>query len=140
MGDKCGTTWDDSNYPPPEEIGTHLHFPEMTTGQMGEPQPVVKDSSWIWPGPEGLPLRAVPGMFSVYNYGVPSSMGTVGSEGLGPGAITGIAIGTVAAVLLFGAAFLMLVKHDKESHPTVVVMTPHRKTKDLEDPSVTSIN
>ena len=85
------------------------------------------------------PLRAVPGKFSVYNYGTPPSMGTAGSAGLGPGAITGIVIGTVAAVFLFGAAFLMLVKHDKESHPTAVDMIPNRKTTYLENASVTSI-
>lgn len=144
MKEECGTTWDDSAYPPPAEEGTHLHFPEMTTGGMGEPQPVVKDDSWVWPGPDGLPLRAVPGKFSVYNYGVDAStMGTeamaltsTSSEGLGAGAIAGILIGTVAVVMLFAVAFSMLVKHSKESHPIPVVVTPNSKMRDLEESSV----
>lgn len=142
MKDKCGTTWDDSNYPPPEAIGTHLHFPEMTIGGMGEPQPVVKDESWVWPGPEGLPLRAVPGKFSVYNYGMgASTMGTgalsaSSEEGLGAGAIAGIVIGTVAVVALFAVAFAILAKHSKESHPMPVVMNPNSKMTDSEEASI----
>jgi len=136
MKDKCDTTWDDSNYPPPVEEGTHLHFPEMTKGEMGEPQPVVKDNSWVWPGPDGLPLRAVPGKFSVYNYGadaftIGNKGATTSSEGLGPGAISGIVIGTVAALVLFAVAFAAMTKRSKES-----LVTSHNGTiKDVEESS-----
>ena len=129
--------------PPPEYKGTHLHFPEMTTGEMGEPQPVVQDESWVWPGPDGLPLRAVPGKFSVYNYGVAASIGgtesfiaSTSSEGLGAGAISGIVIGTVAILVLFAVAFTLLVKHSKESHPYPFVTTPNEERSITGPPSV----
>lgn len=70
MPDKCGTTWDDSNYP--AEVDTTVAFPEMeggfplTDGKFETPeQPTITaDGAYIWPGPDGKKKKPVEGFFA----------------------------------------------------------------------------
>lgn len=69
MPDKCGTKWDDSNYP--MQIDTTVAFPFMSdtqpSGVLTDPQqPTIDDTGmWIWPGPEGTKKKPVSGNFAV---------------------------------------------------------------------------
>lgn len=68
MPDKCGTTWDDSNYPP--EVDTTVAFPAMeggfpdVDGLPAPEQPVITDGAFIWPGPDGNAKKPVVGNFA----------------------------------------------------------------------------
>lgn len=70
MPEKCGTTWDDSNYPAP--VDTTVAFPYMSDIEgdgdlVSHPQqPTIDDEGmWIWPGPEGTMKKPVVGNFAV---------------------------------------------------------------------------
>jgi len=69
MPDKCGTKWDDSNYP--ADVDTTVAFPYMsdietdTDGLETPQQPTIEDGMWIWPGPEGTKKKPVVGHFAV---------------------------------------------------------------------------
>jgi len=70
MPDKCGTTWDDSNYPP--EVDTTVAFPDMeggfpdvNDGLEAPEQPTITDEGgFIWPGPDGNGKKPVVGNFA----------------------------------------------------------------------------
>jgi len=67
MPDKCGTTWDDSNYPPP--VDTTVAFPYMSDMDSDPQQPTIDDDGmWIWPGPEGYKKKPVVGNFALNLY------------------------------------------------------------------------
>eukprot|EP00537_Pseudo-nitzschia_pungens_P006273 CAMPEP_0172376388 /NCGR_PEP_ID=MMETSP1060-20121228/66695_1 /TAXON_ID=37318 /ORGANISM="Pseudo-nitzschia pungens, Strain cf. cingulata" /LENGTH=232 /DNA_ID=CAMNT_0013103903 /DNA_START=51 /DNA_END=751 /DNA_ORIENTATION=- len=68
MPDKCGTSWDDSNYP--AKFDTTVAFPEMSDMEMvgileAPQQPTMMDGMWIWPGPMGTMKKPVVGNFAV---------------------------------------------------------------------------
>jgi len=64
MPDKCGTTWDDSNYPPP--VDTTVAFPYMSDMDSDPQQPTIDDDGmWIWPGPDGYKKKPVVGNFAI---------------------------------------------------------------------------
>jgi len=67
MPDVCGSTWDDSNYPP--KVDTTQAFPDMTfvdpkTRFVDHEQPLIKEGLWVWPGSEGRKKKAVIGNFA----------------------------------------------------------------------------
>lgn len=74
MPDKCGTTWDDKDYP--STIDTTVAFPKMVETDSGsknahEQPAITDDGKWTWPGPEGTKKKAVIGNFAtnLYNDG-----------------------------------------------------------------------
>jgi len=67
MPTKCGTTWDDSNYP--AAVDTTVAFPYMMdiapAGGLDMPQqPKMEDGMWMWPGPEGYKKKSVFGNYA----------------------------------------------------------------------------
>jgi len=77
MPDKCGTSWDDSNYP--QAVDTTVAFPHMSDIEdnilISTPQfPTIDaDGKWIWPGPEGTKKKPVEGQFAVNLYTIAGS-------------------------------------------------------------------
>merc|ERR1712183_818927 len=71
MPDKCGTAWDDSNYP--AKYDTTVAFPYMSDmdDDMGVQQPTIDTGMWIWPGPDGRKKKPVKGNFALELYTVP---------------------------------------------------------------------
>ena len=74
---KCGTKWDDSNYPP--VVDTTVAFPKMEGGfpnvdDLEAPtQPTIEDDMFIWPGPGGTKKKPVKGHFATHLHIVPGS-------------------------------------------------------------------
>jgi len=62
MPDKCGTSWDDSNYP--ANTDTTVAFPQME----GIQPKISGDGMWIWPGEEGTKKKPVLGNFANHLY------------------------------------------------------------------------
>lgn len=66
MPDKCGTTWDDSNFPP--TVDTTQAFPYMEdmtdVNGMAPTQPLISNGNWIWPGPMGRKKKPAKGLFT----------------------------------------------------------------------------
>jgi len=66
MPDKCGTTWDDSNFPP--AVDTTPAFPYMedltNVDAMAPTQPLIGEGKFVWPGPMGNKKKPAKGLFT----------------------------------------------------------------------------
>jgi len=78
MPDKCGDTWDDSNYPPNAVNDNTQAFPQMnlvtTTNRMKDhDQPTIYNNLWVWPAEEGRKKKTTMGQFSNHLVVIPGN-------------------------------------------------------------------
>jgi len=81
MPTKCGKTWDDNDGAdyPYKPNDNSVAFPAMAKVKKFSNDPeqpkLRKDGSFIWPGPEGVKRKAVPGDFVIEKYLTPTTIG-----------------------------------------------------------------
>lgn len=70
MPDKCGITWDDSNFP--AKVDTTMafphmegNFPDVIGGFEAPTQPTIEEGNFVWPGPLGTKRKPVVGNFPI---------------------------------------------------------------------------